>query len=66
MALSSECEVHDWFWDSLDEIGCPVCYGIDLGQKRVVGLMEEELAKPFPGQEIVKAFKEVIARVQED
>jgi hypothetical protein len=50
----------------LDEIGCPVCYGIDLGQKRVIELMEEELAKPFPGQEIVKAFKEVIARVQED
>jgi hypothetical protein len=66
VALSSECEVHDWFWDSLDEIGCPVCYGIDLGQKRVVGLMEEEMAKPFPGQETVKAFKEVIARVQED
>jgi len=66
VALSSECEVHDWFWDSLDEIGCPVCYGIDLGQKRVIELMEEELAKPFPGQEIVKAFKEVIARVQED
>jgi hypothetical protein len=47
-------------------MGCPVCYGIDLGQNRVIGLMEEELAKPFPGQEIVKAFKEVIARVEED
>jgi hypothetical protein len=41
MALSGECNEHGWSWDPADDMGCPVCYGIDLGQKRVIGLMED-------------------------
>ena len=40
MALSSECEVHDWFWDPADDMGCPVCHGIELEYKRCVEALE--------------------------
>ena len=41
MALSSECEVHAWSWDPADDMGCPVCYGIQTEQERCVAALKE-------------------------
>ena len=41
MALSGECKEHGWSWDPADDMGCPVCYGIELGEQRVIKLLEE-------------------------
>ena len=43
MALSSECEVHDWTWDPVDDMGCPVCYGIQTERERGLGILERKL-----------------------
>lgn len=40
MALSSECEVHEWSWDPADDMGCPVCHGIELEHKRCIEALE--------------------------
>ncbi len=43
MALSNECEVHDWAWDSSDGMGCPVCYGIETERERNLVVLGEKL-----------------------
>jgi hypothetical protein len=40
VALSSECEVHNWSWSTEDDIGCPVCYGIALAEKRIIDALK--------------------------
>jgi hypothetical protein len=39
VVLNGNCDAHDWAWDPSDEYGCPVCYGIELEQGRVVELL---------------------------
>ena len=41
MALSSECEVHEWSWDPADDMGCPVCHGMEEERERIIKLIEE-------------------------
>jgi len=41
MALSGECEEHGWSWDPADDMGCPVCYGIEITEERIIKLLEE-------------------------
>ena len=43
MALTSECEKHDWSWDPADDVGCPVCYGIAGEQERIINLLPKDL-----------------------
>jgi|LakMenEpi03Aug12_release.lakeMendotaPanAssembly.Ray.scaffolds.fasta_scaffold3106227_1 hypothetical protein len=42
MALSSECEVHEWFWDPTDDMGCPVCHGIQTERERGLSILERK------------------------
>ena len=49
MALTSECEVHGWSWDPADDMGCPVCHGMEEEQERIVKLIEEAKLR-FAGQ----------------
>ena len=45
MALSSECEVHEWSWDPADDMGCPVCHGIRTERERNLRILERKLAE---------------------
>jgi hypothetical protein len=45
MALSAECEVHDWSWDPADDMGCPVCYGIRIERERGLTILERKLSE---------------------
>lgn len=37
-----DCDIHDWNWDMYDEIGCPICYGINEERERIIALLEKE------------------------
>jgi hypothetical protein len=37
--MMGECDLHDWYFDKDDDIGCPVCYGISIERKRIIDLM---------------------------
>ena len=57
MALSAECEVHGWNWDSSDDMGCPVCYGTETAEDRIVKLLESVMTDlAWDGATIKKAI----------
>jgi hypothetical protein len=45
MALSAECELHGWSWDPADDMGCPVCHGIQTERERNLRILERKLAE---------------------
>jgi hypothetical protein len=45
MALSAECEVHGWNWDPADDMGCPVCHGIQTERERGLTILERKLSE---------------------
>jgi hypothetical protein len=57
MALSAECEVHGWSWDPADDMGCPVCYGIETTEERIIKLLESVMTDlAWDGATIKKAI----------
>jgi hypothetical protein len=43
MALSAECEIHDWTWDPADDMGCPICYATKAERERALAILERKL-----------------------
>ena len=41
--FNSQCSLHNFFFDTDDKMGCPVCYGIKIERKRAVRLMQKWL-----------------------
>ena len=41
--FNSQCSLHNFFFDTDDKMGCPVCYGIAIERKRAVRLMKKWL-----------------------
>lgn len=35
------CDVHGWFWADDDEMGCPLCFGINAERERINGIIEQ-------------------------
>lgn len=63
----SECDLHDWYFDADDDIGCPVCYGISIERKRIIDLMYvkaanrnifEALEHPYSAKELEAIIRE--------
>ncbi len=39
------CDVHGWCWADDDEMGCPLCFGINAERERIIGLLDGEMCQ---------------------